>query len=131
MNWRKNKMDILEEVKELKATKTKYDNLNARVSKHGAKLKQAIDLLQEILEDVDPYALKKERKGRTSLVTQVEEITDKMLHGQVITTKWIQDLYPNINPGQSNNIMTHLRKVPGVKEAKDGVQLKLFIVQEI
>jgi uncharacterized coiled-coil DUF342 family protein len=118
---------VREENTHLQHLKTRYVEHAKELQDIVVVLKSLIERVDKLAEEIDPVqaALKTPHKS-VKRVEQVEELYEKMQSGVQVTSTLIKNTY-NANTSNTAYIIKCLREKPNVKEARDGIKVRLFL----
>ena len=122
-------MDIIQEVKNLKSENTKLSLLKDRLDISQKYMEEIETLIAKIKDELFPtFKIKiRNRTKRSSKIKEVlEECNTAIMNGTFITKSFLQTTYPDLEYYDYNNIMTRLKKLPGIDSTKDGKHIRLF-----
>lgn len=124
---------IEEENQRLQYTKKRYAELSEKVCKIATVLSEQQELLNNIAQELDPVVKIGVRSGTDYAAAAARnkqiflELSEKLTQGTHITTKFIQQLYPELQTYAIQNLMVRLTDLPGVQRVKEGRNVRLFV----
>lgn len=121
--------NILELVQQLKEKANRYDNMRERYEDYGKKINQAIEILNEVLEEVNPFLKEKARRKETAHYTELmEELYKKMQSGEEISNALLSNSYNVQNPSY---VLAKMMTMPNVITRKEQGRIILYMQKEI
>lgn len=124
----------MKELSELQKKANKYDNLKARYVEHANKLKEAIKMLQELAQEIDPMiSLGGVERSGVNYQELAAETYQKMLNGVQVSSELLEKTYPHLSKKNILYLMKAIKEkyAKKIMKRKDGVKVFLYVQKEI
>jgi hypothetical protein len=103
-----------------------------RYMEHAKKIKEAVDILSEVMKEIDPYLSIGKSKSKTGINYKevIAELLLKMRQGTQVTSSLIMTTY-GYNQVTANYIMQKIKATKGVQRRKQGATVYLYFQNEM
>jgi hypothetical protein len=119
--------ELTKQLSEVMRKAERYDSQKTRYTEIADKIKKGIALINEAIEELDPYTTTSTRKiTGVKFDKIISEFYLLIQAGTEISIPVIKKTYPELNNIQHYYIMKQLSQKPNVDKRKEGVKVYLF-----
>jgi hypothetical protein len=120
--------ELMQQNERLEWIKKKYVEHAKEIIDIKQDLISLIERLDKVAHEIDPVLGGTFEKRKNIKIKEIiNELYDKMKNGVQVTRLLVHSTYPDLIDKQGNYIMEALKKLPGIKQAKDGRALRLYL----
>lgn len=124
------KNEIMKSIEELSEKANKYENMRQRYVEHARKIKEAVDILNDVMKEIDPFMTVHTRTGcNINYSEMIAELKDKMINGTVIDAELINNTY-NLGERKSWYLLRKLSTEKNVIKRNAGKKIELVANKE-